>query len=185
MKNKKQHTKKAVVIEDEKVESNPPITEQESRRVFLKKLWKGLGILASLEFATVFFGFLLSGKKEDEGLKSKQIYDAGSVSLFQPNTVTAFRGGRFYLARLEDGGFIALSLRCTHLGCSINWEESKKSFVCPCHSSSFSIDGDVLNPPAPKALDYFPVKIVNGLVKVDVGTKLTRNRFNKSQVAYA
>ncbi len=156
-----------------------------TEETFLKKVWKGLGILASVEFAAVFFGFLFSGKDDKEQNTSKQIFEAGNVNLFQPNTVTAFRGGRFYLARLEDGGFIALSLRCTHLGCSINWEESKKSFVCPCHSSSFSIDGDVLNPPAPKALDYFPVKIENGIVKVDVGTKLTRNRFNKSQVAYA
>lgn len=155
------------------------------RREFLNKLWKGLGIIASLEFAGVFLGFLFSGKEDKGQLTPKQIFDAGDVNLFQPDSVTAFRGGRFYLARLEDGGFIALSIRCTHLGCSINWEENKKSFVCPCHSSSFSIDGDVLNPPAPKALDYFPVKIENGIVKVDVGTKLTRNRFKKSQAVYA
>lgn len=183
---KKQKKNKKVSFEKVKeVEILSPESELENRRVFLKKVWKGLGILASVEFAAVFFGFLFTGKKADEESTTKQIYDAGAMNSFQPNTVTAFRGGRFYLARLEDGGFIALSLRCTHLGCSINWEESKKSFVCPCHSSSFSIDGDVLNPPAPKALDYFPVKIENGIVKVDVGTKLTRNRFNKSQVAYA
>jgi len=185
MKKKKQQTKKVIVTKSDDVTSMSPTSEIEDRRTFLKKLWKGLGIVASLEFAAVFFGFLFSGKDDKEQTTSKQIFEAGSVSSFQPNSVTAFRGGRFYLARLEDGGFIALSLRCTHLGCSINWEESKKSFVCPCHSSSFSIDGDVLNPPAPKALDYFPVKIENGIVKVDVGTKLTRNRFNKSQVAYA
>jgi cytochrome b6-f complex iron-sulfur subunit len=184
MKKQKQN-KKINLGKDKVTDSVVSISEVENRRTFLKKIWKGLGILASVEFAAVFFGFLFSGKDDKEQTTSKQIFEAGSVSSFQPNSVTAFRGGRFYLARLEDGGFIALSLRCTHLGCSINWEESKKSFVCPCHSSSFSIDGDVLNPPAPKALDYFPVKIENGIVKVDVGTKLTRNRFNKSQVVYA
>jgi cytochrome b6-f complex iron-sulfur subunit len=183
MKKQKQN-KKVTLRKDKETDSVVSISEVENRRTFLKKVWKGLGIIASLEFAGIFFGFLFSGKEENVESKSKQIFDAGSVNLFQPNTVTAFRGGRFYLARLEDGGFIALSLRCTHLGCSINWEESKKSFVCPCHSSSFRIDGDVLNPPAPKALDYFPIKIENGIVKVDVGTKLTRNRFNKSQVEY-
>jgi len=182
---KQKKNKKVNPGKDKETDSAVSISEVENRRAFLKKVWKGLGILASVEFAAVFFGFLFSGKDDTEQSTSKQIFEAGNVNIFQPNTVTAFRGGRFYLARLEDGGFIALSLRCTHLGCSINWEESKKSFVCPCHSSSFSIDGDVLNPPAPKALDYFPVKIENGIVKVDVGTKLTRNRFNKSQVAYA
>jgi cytochrome b6-f complex iron-sulfur subunit len=182
---KKKNIKSLKPVEAKESEATSPKTELENRREFLRKIWKGFGIIASLEFAGVFLGFLFSGKDNDESSKPKQILEAGNVNLFQPNTVTAFRGGRFYLARLEDGGFMALSLRCTHLGCSINWEENKKSFVCPCHSSSFSIDGDVLNPPAPKALDYFPVKIENGIVKVDVGTKLTRRRFNKSQVVYA
>ena len=183
MKKKKQirqaKTNKEKIVEDLSPESN-----LENRRTFLSKLWKGFGILAGLEFVSIFFGFLFSGK-EDTETKPKQIYDAGKVNNFQPNTVTAFRGGRFYLARLEDGGFMALSLRCTHLGCSINWEDSKKRFICPCHSSVFAINGNVENPPAPTALDYFPIKIENGIVKVDIGTKLKRNRFNKSQVEYA
>jgi len=183
MKKKKQirqvKTKKQKIV----VELSPE-SKLENRRTFLRKIWKGLGIFASFELATLFFGFLFSGK-ENTDTKPKQIYDAGKVDSFLPNTVTVFRGGRFYLARLEDGGFMALSLRCTHLGCSINWEDSKKRFVCPCHSSVFAINGNVENPPAPTALDYFPIKIENGIVKVDIGTKLKRNRFNKSQVEYA
>ena len=162
-----------------------PENKLEDRRTFLKKLWKGLGAIAALEAVAVFFGFLFSGKEEEVDLTTKQIFEAGNVNSFQPNTVTAFRGGRFYLARLEDGGFMALSLRCTHLGCSIIWEDAKKKFICPCHSSAFGINGEVQNPPAPAALDYYPIIIENGKVKVDVGTRLTRNRFNKSQVEYA
>jgi len=180
----KKKSKKVSSKSVEKVQTFSPVSKLENRRSFLKKLWKGLGIVVSLEFAAVFFGFLFSGKEDIES-KPKQIFDAGKVNSFQPNTVTVFRGGRFYLARLEDGGFIALSVRCTHLGCSINWEESKKRFICPCHSSSFAINGEVENPPAPSALDYFPIKIENGIVKVDIGTKLKRNRFNKSQIEYA
>jgi cytochrome b6-f complex iron-sulfur subunit len=101
------------------------------------------------------------------------------------NTVSAFMGGRFYLARQQDGGFIALSLRCTHLGCAISWEENRKRFICPCHSSAFDISGDVLNPPAARALDYYPVLIENGIVKVDIGTLKERNAFRKDQLTYA
>jgi len=182
---KKKQTKKIIVEKDNPVKPVSSESEIESRRAFLTKLWKGLGIVVSLEFAAVFLGFLFSGKNDNEESRSKQIFEAGNVNSFQPNTVTAFRGGRFYLARLADGGFIALSIRCTHLGCSINWEDSKKRFLCPCHSSSFSIDGDVLNPPAPSALDYFPIKIESGIIKVDIGTRIQRNRFNDSQVEYA
>jgi cytochrome b6-f complex iron-sulfur subunit len=47
------------------------------------------------------------------------------------------------------------------------------------------MNGEVQNPPAPTALDYFPVEIENGIVKVDIGNKQARTRFEKSQVAYA
>jgi len=181
----KKKTKKNRKKSVEELQSTSPENKLESRRTFLRKLWKGLGAIAALEAVAVFFGFLFSGKEEEVGSTTKQIFEAGNVNSFQPNTVTAFRGGRFYLARLEDGGFMALSLRCTHLGCSIIWEDAKKKFICPCHSSSFGINGEVQNPPAPAALDYYPVIIENGKVKVDIGTRQTRNRFNKSQVEYA
>jgi len=184
MKNKKD--KKKVVQEKIKVEEQASTTNPvQSRREFLDKLWKGLGIVAVVQFVAVFFGFLFSGKSDEEKSKPKQLFDAGDISLFQPNSVTIFRGGRFYLVRLSDGGFLALSLRCTHLGCSINYEEDKKRFICPCHASAFEINGNVQNPPAPSALDYFPVAIQNGKVMVDVGTKLSRDRFSKEQAEYA
>ena len=155
-----------------------------SRRAFLNKLWKGLAILAGIEFTAVIFGFLFSGKGDNKSYTPKQLIEAGPVNSFEVNSVTVFRGGRFYLTRLEDGGFIALSLRCTHLGCSVEWEEDKKRFICPCHSSAFAMNGDVQNPPAPKALDYYPILIEKGVIKVDVGTKLERNRFSMEQIVY-
>jgi cytochrome b6-f complex iron-sulfur subunit len=182
---KEKMTKKENAPKTEEVKNLPPVSDVESRRVFLQKLWKGLSAAAFVEFTAVFFSFLFSGKRTDEDSKPKQLFEAGDINSFKPGTVTAFRGGRFFLARLPDGGFIALSLRCTHLGCSINWEEDKKRFVCPCHASAFNINGEVQNPPAPSALDYFPIKLENGMVKVDIGTKLSRNRFDISQLVYA
>ena len=157
----------------------------EGRRNFLKKLWMGLGLLAGAEFIGVVSGFLFSDKGNSKEAEPKKLIEAGPVDIFKPNSVTPFRGGRFFLARLEDGGFIAISLRCTHLGCSINWEEDKMRFICPCHASAFNIEGDVQNPPAPKALDYYPVIIENGIVKVDVGTRKEREKFNKDQLTFA
>jgi len=183
MKSKKD--KKKVTQEEVKVElKTQPNDPTQTRREFLNKLWKGLGVVAIIEFTAVFFGFLFSGKSEDENQKPKQLFDAGNINSFQKKSVTVFRGGRFYLVRLDDGGFLALSLRCTHLGCSITWEQDKNRFICPCHASAFEINGNVQNPPAPSALDYFPIIIQNGKVMVDIGTKLNRNRFSKEQAAY-
>ena len=176
--------KKSIEQKESKTTKKIPVEKSENRRAFLNKLWKGLAILASLEFSAVIFGFLFSGKGEKKSYTPKRLIEAGPVNSFAVNSVTVFRGGRFYLTRLKDGGFIALSIRCTHLGCSVEWEEEKKRFICPCHSSAFEMNGDVQNPPAPKALDYYPIMIEKGIIKVDVGTKLVRRRFNQEQIVY-
>lgn len=155
-----------------------------TRRDFFKTAWKGLGILAGIEIIAMSAAFMFSGKTS-RNASSVQLLEAGPVDSFEPNTVSAFMGGRFYLARQQDGGFIALSLRCTHLGCSITWEEDKQRFICPCHSSAFDISGEVLNPPAARALDYYPVIIENGMVKVDIGNLVERSTFRKDQLQYA
>jgi cytochrome b6-f complex iron-sulfur subunit len=160
------------------------ISEPITRRDFFGLAWKGLGIIAALEGAGMITAYFFSGKNRNI-TAPKQLLEAGPVGSFEPGTVSAFMGGRFYLARQQDGGFIAVSLRCTHLGCSVGWDENQHRFICPCHSSAFDISGEVLNPPAARALDYYPVFIENGVVKVDIGTLKERNTFRKEQLVYA
>ena len=37
-----------------------------------------------------------------------------------------------------------MSAVCTHLGCTIPWNEKENKFVCPCHLGIFSADGKLL-----------------------------------------
>jgi len=157
-------------------------SQPESRRNFLNKVWKGLGILAGIEVLGISLNFLLHSSGKEKGLTSYVI--AGNVDDFKPNSVTPFRSGRFYISRLSDGGFLAMSLKCTHLGCSVGWNESENKFVCPCHSSSFEINGNVTSAPAPRALDLLPLIIENGIVKVNTKAPTKRQRFSNSQVTY-
>ena len=177
---KKRPSSKKITQADES-----PAGKQQGRRRFLNKLWVATGLLAGLELTAALAAYLFSGKHAGGSRTARQLIEAGPADSFLPGSVTPFRGGRFFLVRLDDGGYIALSLRCTHLGCSINWEEKQKRFVCPCHASAFDMNGSVRNSPAPKPLDYYPVVIENGIVRVDVGTKRERVRFNKDQVVYA
>jgi cytochrome b6-f complex iron-sulfur subunit len=158
--------------------------ERISRREFFSRTWKWLGVLASVEVLAMVAAYSFSGKRQ-KASPPKQLFEAGPADAFPRNTVTAFMGGRFYLSRQADGGFIALSLRCTHLGCSVNWEPDKSRFICPCHSSAFNMKGEVLNPPAARALSYYPVYVENSTVKVDIGTIISRNAFEKDQLVYA
>lgn len=155
-----------------------------SRRSFLGKLWIGLGLLGLLQTAGVVVAYLRppSKKTKDDGLQS--IVKTGQVESFPLNSITAFISGRFYLARLNDGGFIALSRKCTHLGCTVLWVSKENKFVCPCHSSEFDIRGEVLDPPASRALDAYRVSIENNVVNVDLGKKMKRSSFDHTQVVY-
>lgn len=151
-----------------------------ARRSFLLKLWFGLSGLVLFEYLWMLVSFLRPRKKNT--LESDVIVVAGPVEQFDKDSVTAFQQGRFYLARLGDGGFLALHRECTHLGCTVPWVDEEKRFVCPCHSSAYDIRGEVLSPPAPRALDLFEVRIENGVVKVDTSRAISRRSFDVVQV---
>jgi cytochrome b6-f complex iron-sulfur subunit len=154
-----------------------------TRRDYLKTAWRVLGLVAAAEVATVVGAFLWPRAKGEDDLGAS-VVEAGPVAEFTPASVTAFAKGRFYLVRLADGGFLALSSKCPHLGCTVPWNEKTQTFPCPCHASVFDMTGNVQEPPAPRALDLYPVRIEGGVVKVDTRNRLQRQRFERSQVTY-
>ena len=99
--------------------------------------------------------------------------------------MTPFTAGRFYLVRLEEGGFLALYRKCTHLGCAVPWDQASGQFICPCHASAFEPRWHVLNPPAPRPLDRFPVTIANDTISVDTGTPIERDHAQPDDLVYA
>lgn len=158
--------------------------ETYSRRSFFNKLWLLLGGLAFAEMIALVFTFFKPRKPEATTEEAEAIIIAGAVDNFEPGTVSAFVRGKFYLARLDDGGFLAMSRRCTHLSCTVPWVSAENKFICPCHSSEFDIRGEVANPPAPRALDLYKIEIHNNVLKVDTGKLTKRSVFAAEQVTY-
>lgn len=57
----------------------------------------------------------------------------------------------------DQNGFSALSLVCTHLGCTV--EPKDNGFTCPCHGSRYDESGQVLRGPAQQALKRLRVEV--------------------------
>ncbi|HEX5077487.1 MAG TPA: ubiquinol-cytochrome c reductase iron-sulfur subunit [Gemmatimonadaceae bacterium] len=62
-----------------------------------------------------------------------------------------------YVLALGHRRFTALSPICTHLGCTVEIEESR--LVCPCHGSNYDREGRVLRGPAEHPLARYPVEL--------------------------
>ena len=53
----------------------------------------------------------------------------------------------------------AISRKCTHLGCKLNYHEDTDILECPCHQSRFNVEtGAVVQGPAQKPLTFLPVE---------------------------
>lgn len=149
-----------------------------NRRNFLKR---AIYALLSLEVLYVFANLL---KKNNKAEDSEGWFDAGDINLFENNQVYPFGSEHFYISRLEDGGLLAISTKCTHLGCTVQFNNNEDRFICPCHASSFSRYGEVLSPPATRALDIYPLSIIDNKVMVDIHNPVRREKYDASQVTY-
>jgi menaquinol-cytochrome c reductase iron-sulfur subunit len=64
-----------------------------------------------------------------------------------------------WVVKLPSNKVVAYAPQCTHLGCAYHWDQEKDEFICPCHNSVFSMEGKVLDGPAPRPLDRFQSRI--------------------------
>jgi len=74
--------------------------------------------------------------------------------------IVAHGAGQAAVHRDAKGDLHAVSARCTHLGCIVDWNEAEGSWDCPCHGSRFAPDGTVLQGPATSPLE--PRDLVGG-----------------------
>lgn len=53
----------------------------------------------------------------------------------------------------ENNEYYVVDNRCTHMGCSLSWNQPDKTWDCPCHGSRFNFKGNVIEGPATDDLD--------------------------------
>jgi len=126
---------------------------------------------------------------------------AGFVAFFWPNKIGAFgskisvtaanvpkvgadpivdRDGKFWLINTEDGA-LALYWKCVHLGCTVPWNATEKTFHCPCHGSIYDKTGVRIAGPAPRPLDIMAISVEGGAVSVDTSKITQRTGYSPDQ----
>jgi nitrite reductase/ring-hydroxylating ferredoxin subunit len=86
----------------------------------------------------------------------------GGVHRFDFGSVVGF------VSRGETG-LRAVSGVCTHLGCRLNLDAGARQLNCPCHDSSFTVDGALLHyqlRTAPPPLPHLQVREREGVIEV-------------------
>jgi menaquinol-cytochrome c reductase iron-sulfur subunit len=70
--------------------------------------------------------------------------------------------------------FIAVTSRCAHVGCPVDYVAAAESFVCPCHGGVYDFRGIRVGGPPPRPLDRFFTRIRAG--QLEIGPRYSVNR---------
>jgi quinol---cytochrome c reductase iron-sulfur subunit, bacillus type len=62
--------------------------------------------------------------------------------------------------------YIAISTRCAHLGCPVNFVAAARNFICPCHGGVYGFLGERIGGPPVRPLDHFQTRVSNGQVEL-------------------
>jgi Rieske Fe-S protein len=86
---------------------------------------------------------------------------AGTVQSLKPNSGKIVKFGNMpaLLVRVSETEWKAFSAVCSHLNCTVQYEESKREIWCACHNGIYDLNGRVVSGPPPRPLDEMAVKI--------------------------
>jgi cytochrome b6-f complex iron-sulfur subunit len=125
-----------------------------SRRDFFKFITTALLTISGALGIAALFRFL----DHQTEPPAKTAFDIGLVSSYPIGSRSVVADVPAILIHNQNG-FIALSLVCTHLGCTV--EQKGNGFACPCHGSQYDANGTVLRGPAQKPLRSLRVEITS------------------------
>ncbi|MFA5872646.1 MAG: Rieske 2Fe-2S domain-containing protein [Anaerolineales bacterium] len=125
-----------------------------SRRDFLKLASAAILTASGLLGLEGLFRFL---NTQTEPLPPTE-FDLGPASNYPPGSRKVLPDIPALLLHAQSG-YSAISLVCTHLGCTV--ESKPEGFACPCHGSRFDPQGNVTRGPANKPLRSLRVEVTS------------------------
>jgi Rieske Fe-S protein len=87
--------------------------------------------------------------------------NAGKVGDLKPNSgkIVRFGSRPVLLIRASDTEWRAFSAVCTHLNCTVQYQESGRQIWCACHNGLYDLNGRVISGPPPKPLEEYAVHV--------------------------
>jgi Rieske Fe-S protein len=87
--------------------------------------------------------------------------EAGKVTDLKPNSgkIVKFGNKPALLVRVSDTEWKAFSAVCTHLNCTVQYQESSRQIWCACHNGTYDLNGRVVSGPPPNPLEEFAVRL--------------------------
>jgi menaquinol-cytochrome c reductase iron-sulfur subunit len=67
--------------------------------------------------------------------------------------------------------YIAISTRCAHLGCPVNFVQAARNFICPCHGGVYGFLGERIGGPPVRPLDRFQTRVNPQTNQVELGPR--------------
>ena len=146
--------------------------EKDNRRGFFLAAIYGLWGIIAAAFTIPAAAYLLlppRARREDEwtdaGDVSKLAIDSPVQVVFRRNRKDGWKviseKNTAWVVRKSADKYVAFGPQCPHLGYAYHWDESKDNFLCPCHTSTFALDGTVVSGPSPRGLDRIAIKVEN------------------------
>ena len=99
----------------------------------------------------------VSGRTVTISTAGNSLASAGGMAIAQTSI------GTFLVTRTSASAATVLTATCTHEGCTITGF-SGSQFVCPCHGSTFTNSGSVVQGPANRALQQFAAQATDATV---------------------
>ena len=125
-------------------------------------LYRGMFSPARVKPIAGFTNFV----KENADVVSSLITDRFKISSVEtfagiPNDsadIVKFKQHSMAVYNNEQGALSCLVPTCTHLKCTVKWNQTERSWDCPCHGARYSVTGEVITGPSTKSLEKIGVE---------------------------
>jgi cytochrome b6-f complex iron-sulfur subunit len=96
-----------------------------------------------------------------------------NIDLSQPdnavlNTIGGSKIVQTILVINTGPGYVSLSSVCTHEGCIVGYDSPSEKILCPCHGSTFTTTGSIVNGPAATPLKSYPVSKSGNILTISI-----------------